>query len=288
MGAGRHLLLIPDGSRRHARREYLRAMLDRSAREFEALLEELPPGLALRLRERITRYARDGADTGFDPGQPDVLDELAVELPGSLYLASYRRCVSLLDELVDWLLAEGETSVLSVYGMQLANLQRADAQACAFLRAEAECCEGWASSQARLERCTFRFVGDQSLLEAGRWRPALRQELARYARARERLARAAHGRDLVVNLLAPYDYEWEINQAIVAGRFERSALAVPESVDLVVRSGSGSRSVLSGALPCQSAFSQFAPIPGYFPECRLGDLQRAVRAFGAATRRTGL
>lgn len=277
--APRHVLVIPDGSRRHARRAFLCDLLGRSSAEFRLAMKTRPASEVTALEARLQTYSRTLRDPLYDASRRDLLDVKEVQPPLSYLLDSYRQGTQLIDAFLRWILDRGEVRILSAYGMQARNLERSDEEVTAFLRAETECANRWADNAALLSRCTFRFIGDRGTLERHRNRSALVDLIDAYLDGARELEKRSQGRELRVNILAPYDPEWEIKRAIVRGGFDRQALAVPEPVDFVVRSGNAGRSLTSGALPLQAAYSQFASLRAYFPDCSLDDLKDALERY---------
>jgi undecaprenyl pyrophosphate synthase len=283
-----HVLVIPDGNRRHARRAYLVDRLRESPAALRAALAGLEAGAAEALAARIAAHAASGADAGAAGDASDALDHPSLPAPLLHLLASYRTSARVLDELIRTVLTTGAPSVLSIYAMQPKNLARSDDEVEAFVRAETEAQERWAGDAVLCARASFRFVGDRALLAPERNRPALRAALASYLESARRLEARSSGGALRVNLLAPYDYAWELEQAFEAGHFDPARLAVPEEVDVVVRSGGGGRSLASGALPLQTAYSRHAIVTPYFPDCTVPLLLRAIESAAAAATRRGL
>jgi undecaprenyl pyrophosphate synthase len=131
-------------------------------------------------------------------------------------------------------------------------------------------------------------VGDRSLFECKLENAGLAQTVTDFLEQTACLERACCGDELHVNILAPYDFLWEINQAIVDGRFCPERLAVHEAVDFVFRSGCFGRAALSGAIPYQAAFSKICLSPVYFPDCTVEQVERAIHAGGAPRFMSGL
>jgi undecaprenyl pyrophosphate synthase len=244
-----HVLLIPDGNRRYARREFLRA----SHREHAALA-----------------------------------DDETIRVPLADLRSAYRRGFELVDALLRALIAARSLSILSIYAMQPGNLARSDDEVLAFLETETEAQQAWANDAALLAAIRFRRIGDGALLEPARHRPALRSALRAYADSIDRLESVSRGDLLVVNVLAPYDPIWEIARASEGGTFDPLRLAVPEKVDLVIRTGGAARSLASGALPLQSAYSRFAVLEPYFPDCTVDALLALLDTTAGARERRGL
>lgn len=286
MPGPRHVLLIGDGHRRHARRSWLCAALRDDPEAFARQLAQLPPDAARALRARIQTVAAGGADPHLDR-PPDLLDRLAGPIPGERLLASYRSGGRVLESLLRWNLENHRVPLLSVYGMQTRNLDRADEEVAAFLRAEAECAQRWAEDEHLARGYRFAFVGDRAAFDRPLQRSALKPLIEEWCESAGKLEEATRGGERPVRILAPYDPAWELNEASRGGRFDPALLPVPEPVDLVVRSGGG-RSSTSGALPYQVAYSQYAGIPSYFPDVRVADFEAALATHEDRRRGTGL
>jgi undecaprenyl pyrophosphate synthase len=283
-----HLLLIPDGSRRHARREFLRELLHDGPGRFDAAIQWLGRTEASELRKRIEAFDRSRRDPAYDGDSPDLLDSTMIPVPFAHLLASYLEGVRVMDSTVRGILQSGSISLLSAYGMQVRNLDRSDDEVLAFINAETDCANCWAVDTDITQRCSFRFVGDRLALEAQRRSPRLADAIDAFIESADRLTSAARGDQLRINILAPYDPAWEIGQAIVGARFDPTRLPIPEPVDLVVRTGCAGRSLTSGALPFQTAYSQFALLKTYFPDCSSHDIAGAIASSLEKTRVPGL
>jgi undecaprenyl pyrophosphate synthase len=171
--------------------------------------------------------------------------------------------------------------------MQTRNLSRKESEVLAFLQVETNYARSWASDTTLVNRCRFQVVGNQSALDKLDT-PALVRAASDYATAMAALQEAGQGDELLVNILAPYDFLWEIDRATWGGRFSKDQLAIPEDVDLVIRSGSIGRSPTSGAMPIQVAFSRLHLIAAYFPDCSILDLREAIDDSGKGRSASGL
>jgi undecaprenyl pyrophosphate synthase len=283
-----HLLLIPDGSRRHARREFLRDLLHDGSDRFDAAIQWLDRKEASELRERIELFDRSRRDPVCDEDSPDLLDSAMIPVSFDHLLASYLEGVRVMDATVRGILQEGSVSLLSAYGMQVRNLDRSDDEVLAFIIAETDCANRWSVDVDLTQRCSIRFVGDRLALESQRQRPRLADAIDAFLESADRLTTASRGNQLRINILAPYDPAWEIGQAIVGARFDPTRLPIPEPVDLVIRTGCAGRSLTSGALPLQTAYSQFALLRTYFPDCSSHDIAGAIANSLETTRDPGL
>lgn len=193
-----------------------------------------------------------------------------------------------MDATVRGILQEGSVSLLSAYGMQVRNLDRSDDEVLAFITAETECANRWSVDTDLTQRCSIRFVGDRPALESQRRRPRLADAIDAFNESADRLTSVSRGSQLRINILAPYDPAWEIGQAIVDARFDPTHLPIPEPVDLVIRTGCTGRSLTSGALPLQTAYSQFALLRTYFPDCSSHDIAVAIASRLENSRDPGL
>jgi undecaprenyl pyrophosphate synthase len=269
-----HILLIPDGNRRHAKREYLCSLLRNSKESLESTLKSISPGDASILVDRLAVYLQTGRDQGPDESA-DILDFVSVKIPEDYLLRSYFKSGLLIEELLRSCMDDRSLDILTVFGMQTRNLARSNREVLAFLQVESVFARHWANSFDIASRCRFRVIGNNAALEKLET-PALRKAAREYVGAATMLQEAGQGGDLCVNILAPYDYLWEIEIATQSGRFERDQLAISDDVNLVIRTGSIGRSPTSGALPLQVAFSRLDLISDYFPDCTVGDLRSAI------------
>jgi len=279
-----HLLIILDGGRRYAKREFL-ADAVRSGSLAEAL-KHLSTQDAASLRKRIDEYVTNGCEVA--PPGPDLLDCIAPP-PRSYLDASYRKSSELIDTIVRWVLSETQVGVLTIYGSQPGNYMRTTPEVQAFLAAEGDRAAAWAQDQEICGRCRFSVVGDTEFLDEQRHaKPDLAPLIDRFKAVCREVTERANGNQLRINVLSPYDFRWEMRQATRNGLFDPSALAVPDNVDCIVRTGWASgRRTTSGAMPWQTAFSAFVPIEKYPPECTIDDVRRALRLMDISTRLSG-
>lgn len=100
----------------------------------------------------------------------------------------------------------------------------------------------------------------------------------------EPFARQRIGSGMKVNMLVNYGWEWDLRQAIVSGaKPEAKGVALMDllgssdvsRVDLVVRWGGCQR--LSGFLPVQTVYADYAFIPSYWPDYECGQFHDALR-----------
>lgn len=284
MGKLNHLLIIPDGSRRYARREYLTDMFKESKEKFRYILK----GFAQisELETRIEEYDHTGNDPLYQHGSKDLLDSNQINVPQGYLLEAYRKGAKIFDDIIKWILQGDEIFILSIYGIQVKNLGRSDEQVAAFMKAETEAFNGWAEDKYLTSRCEFKFVGDKEAFEP-HMDGILGSVIKEFNNSTTRLEKNSLGEDLKINILAPYDFSWEINQAIVDGVFDLKRLVVPEKVDLIIRSGN-SKAPLSGALPCQAAHSQFVSIKEYFQDFNTNTIQNILKEYNIKKRGSGL
>ena len=143
---------------------------------------------------------------------------------------------------------------VSVYGFTHENTHRPTEQKLAFTSAVVEFAEAIVDTGAAVQ-----VIGNVSS-------PAFPDRLREFAAERQ-------GEGLRVNLLANYGWEWDLRQAIVRGNLPE-AKGVPlmellgsraaSRVDLVVRWGGSQR--LSGFLPVQTVYADYAFPPEYWPD----------------------
>ncbi len=288
MSGVNHLLVIPDGSRRHAKREHLSQQFRAESEEsFRHRLVGLDRGDATTLARRIANFSMTGEDP-MDWDRRDELDAVEIDVPAEHLKSSYQASGLVVDSMLRWVLARGSIRILTLYGMQAANLCRSSDEVIAFLDVESSYAETWSRDPEIRSRCRFTMVGDRSLLTSKRGNPEFQTAVARYVEGTDQLVRSCDGSDLQINILAPYEATWEINQAVVNGHFDPAKLLVQDGVDLVFRSGSQGRSATSGAVPCQTAFSRLVRSLKYFPDCTVEELSRAIDEGAAQRLRSGL
>ena len=268
----RHLLLIPDGNRRYAKREYIAEVLSQHG-SLASL--PLPKDVAEQLEERIRKYLQTRRDSYYDENMEDHLKHLDVAIDN---LPAYRKGATNIDSIIRLVLANGSASTISIYGLQPANLQRKAEEIDAMLQAEIEQFNKWLQDAQLLSDVKFRFVGDLTLLESH----CMGNQ---YQGAAKALVESSSGQKLNIFVLAPYDYRWEINQAIREGRFEESRLIVPP-VDLVIRTSGEKR--ISEAVPLQTRNAEYVFRREYFPDFRLDIFNKVLEEFYNRQRKFGL
>ncbi len=283
-----HLLIIPDGDRRYARREYLAELFNESLEAFREILSVLKKDTEL-LEERIEEYSRTGRDPFYDDcdNSIDILDSGKIFVPQGYLFNSYKKGGEVFSSIIKWILQNDITKILSIYALQRRNLERPDEQVEVMLKVEAEFFKIWIDNKEMMSSCKVKFVGDQKIFDLYKDKKILGEVINDYVNNIKLLETRSSGKKLKVYVLTPYDGVWEINQAIVNGRFNPARLVVKEEVDLIIRAGNA-KTPTSGALPYQVAYSQFSSVPEYFPDVTVEILQEALKEYGAKKRESGL
>lgn len=283
-----HLLIIPDGGRRYTRRELLTDLFRQSVEEFErSVLQNFPKKYFPALKRRIEKYAQMGKDPFYREGFEDLLDLSKINIPLDFLLNSYRRGGKVFDSIVRWILKNNATKILSIYAIQRRNLDRSDEQTYAVLKSELEVFKLWANDEIITSQCSFKFVGDQGLFKRHKDRDLVGGVIKEFVNSARELEERFSGKKLKIYILAPYDREWEINQAVINGKFAPARLVVKEEVNLILRTGYA-KTPTSGALPYQTAYAQFSPVPEYFPDFTIEIFQKVLEEYGAKERESGL
>ena len=171
--------------------------------------------------------------------------------------------------------------------MQKGNLERTDDETYAMIEAEPIFFRGWAKDKQISSQCNFKFVGDFGIFDLHKHRSRLKGTIEEFINSATELEKKAHGDKLKVFVLAPYDSDWEINQAVVDGKFNPDNLVVKEPVNLIIRTGSA-KTPISGGLPYQTQFAQFASVTKYFPDFTIDNFQEVLDNYGAKDRESGL
>ena len=280
-----HLLIIPDGDRRYARREYLAGLFNESLKAFRETLSALSKRDAELLEERIEEYNQTGRDPFYDDRENfmDILYSGKIFVPQGYLLNSYKKGGEVFSSLMKWILQNDITKVLSIYALQRRNLERPDEQVEIMLKVEAEIFKLWADNKEMMSSCKVKFVGNQKIFDLYKDKKILRGAIDYYVNSIKLLETKSSGKKLKVYVLAPYDRVWEINQAIVSGRFNPARLVVKEEVDLIIRAGNA-KTPTSGALPYQVAYSQFSSVPEYFPDFTVEILQKGLEEYESKER----
>lgn len=171
--------------------------------------------------------------------------------------------------------------------MQKGNLERTDDETYAMIEAEPIFFRGWAKDKQISSQCNFKFVGDFGIFDLHKHRSRLKGTIEEFINSATELEKKAHGDKLKVFVLAPYDSDWEINQAVVDGKFNPRNLVVKESVDLIIRTGNA-KTPISGGLPYQTQFAQFASVKKYFPDFSAGDFNKILNDYDGKKTESGL
>ncbi len=282
-----HVLIIPDGERRWARREFLTDLFRSSKSEFRSALQALAEEQIDNLGARIKVYAQTGIDSLYTIDQQDFLDTSKIDVPLEYLVASYMKGGQIFDAIIRWMMSNSGIPILSIYALQARNLGRSDEQVYTMIKAESEYFKRWSEDNEICERCNFKFVGDKGVFDAHKQRAGLREIIEKHITFREKLEINSSGKHLKIYILTPYDRDWEINQAIVDGAFNPKKLVVQEEVDLTIRAGNA-KTPTSGALPYQTAYHQFTPLKQYFPDFTIEIVRDAIKAYGAKERESGL
>lgn len=275
-----HLLIIPDGGRRYARRSYLADLFGKSIRKFRLVLQGLLQKDASVLEERIKNYIRTGKDPFYyDEKNPDdLLYSNKILVPKNYFLSSYRKGGEVITSLIKWILENRAIEILSIYGVQKRNLDRPDEETYAILKVEAEVFQNWINDEIITSQFKVKFVGDKRIFNKHRKRDSLRKVIQQYLDVSRRLEERSSGNNLKIYILAPYDRKWEINQAVINGKFDPKRLVVNEDVDLIIRAGY-SKTPISGALPYQTAYSQFISVKEYFEDFTTDRFRKILKEY---------
>ncbi len=272
-----HLLIIPDGNRRYAKRAYLADILLRDGNlDSLALSDKVSFDVIFQLETRIRRFVETEIDPFYNLDIIDYLKDLNVPQP---YLSqAYKKGAANIDSIIRYTLTNKLASIISIYGLQPANLQRKNEEINAMLQAEIDQFNEWSQDEQLSRDVKFKFVGDLSLLKA-------HPKGFMYLDAAKGLEEDSTGERLRIFILAPYKYFLEVNQAIVDGKFEESRLIVPP-VDFVIRTSDEKR--ISEALPIQTRNAEYIFRKQYFPDFTLDVFKGVLAEFYARQRRFGL
>lgn len=283
-----HLLIIPDGNRRHARREYL-ASLFSGSQALSKVLSALSNRDAEFLKKRIKEYKRTKRDPFYDDSENsmDIFYSSKIFVPQCYLFNSYRKGGEVFSSLIEWILQNDITNILSIYALQRRNLERSDEQVEVMLKVEADLFKLWADDEEMMSSCKIKFVGDQKIFDLHKNKKILEEVINDYTRSIKLLETKSLGEKLKIYILAPYDRTWEIDRAIVNGRFDPDRLVVREEVDLIIRTGNA-KTPTSGALPYQTAYAQLNSVEEYFPDFTIEIFQRVLGEYGAKERESGL
>ncbi len=288
-----HLFIIPDAGRRYARREYLADLFKKSPKKIKELLfNPLNPDIISEkdfseLEKRISDYVRTGQDSICEHNVKDPLNSNKIYAPLDYVINSYRKGGNVFDTLIRHILERDICSILSIYALQKRNLERTDEETYAMLKVEPEFFRRWAKDKEISNQCDFKFVGDKGVLELHKHRPKLKETIEDYIASVEELEKKSSGSKLKIYVLTPYDSDWEINQAVVDGKFNPQNLIVREPVNLIIRCGN-SKMPISGGLPYQTQFAQFISIKEYFPDLNINIFNEALNKYDDRKREPGL
>ena len=272
-----NLLIIPDGNRRYGKRAYLADIFSKDGNlDSLSLNDEVSFDVIFQLETRIRRFVETKRDPFYYLNITDYLKDLTV--PGDYLLRAYRKGVESVDSIVRYVLSHKLAGVLSIYAIQSANLQRKAEVIDAILQAEIDQFLKWAEDAQLVNDVKFKFVGDLALL-------GTHHKGLAYLEAAKKLKEASKGQKMQVFILAPYDCRWEINQAIIDGKFEESRLIVPPA-DLVIRTSDEKR--ISEAIPIQARNAEYVFRKQYFPDFTLEVFKEVLSEFHSRQRRFGL
>ncbi|MEU9399549.1 undecaprenyl diphosphate synthase family protein [Streptomyces sp. SID4985] len=194
------------------------------------------------------------------------------------YLLAMRNLADIID-----LLLASRVRTVSVYMLSARNLLRPAEELAAVFEAESRFCSAMLPEVLRRHGARAEVVGRNEGLPTG-FRDAL--EGLRSVRGE-----GGKGGEEVrkVHLLVGYDGWDEVLTALRgASSIEeaKAALAVPDDVDLVIRTGGGA--LLSGFLPMQSQYAHIATVDALFNDLSPADVTAALAEFAERTRLQGL
>ncbi|MFD8912190.1 undecaprenyl diphosphate synthase family protein [Streptomyces sp. NPDC059575] len=188
------------------------------------------------------------------------------------YLLAMRNLADITD-----LLLASRVRTVSVYMLSARNLLRPAEELAAVFEAESRFCSVMLPEVLRRHGARAEVVGRNDGLPTG-FRDALEGL---------RSVRGEGGR--TVHLLVGYDGWDEVLTALRgASSVEeaKAALAVPDDVDLVIRTGGGA--LLSGFLPMQSQYAHIATVDALFNDLSPADVAAVLAEFAERTRLQGL
>ena len=288
-----HLFIIPDADRRHARREYLTGLFKQSPKKFRSALNKSPNKKLFSkqdisvLEKRIKEFSETNEDPQYSQDSKDLLYSNKIQvLLGSL-MDSYRKGGEVFDTLIKHILENNVCNVLSIYGLQKRNLDRTDVETFAMLKVESEFFRRWGKDEEIYSQCNFKFVGDKDIFDSNKYGLGFGEIIKKFIDSSEGLEKKSCGNKLKIYLLAPYDSNWEINQAIENNQFNPDRLVVKEPVDLIIRTGNA-KNPISGGLPYQTQFSQFTSVKKYFPDFTIDDFQKVLIQYDDRKTESGL
>ncbi|MYS14418.1 undecaprenyl diphosphate synthase family protein [Streptomyces sp. SID4982] len=189
---------------------------------------------------------------------------------------SYHLAMRNLARITDLLLASQVRSV-SLYMLSVRNLLRPAEELAAVFEAESRFCSVLLPEILRRHGARAEVVGRNEGLPS------------EFLGALDELRGIPGEGGRKVCLLVGYD-AWEEVFAAMRGASSieeaKAALAVPEDVDLVIRTGGGA--LLSGFLPMQSQYAHIATVDALFNDLSLADVTAALDEFAERTRLQGL
>ncbi|MGV9340547.1 undecaprenyl diphosphate synthase family protein [Streptomyces sp. NPDC003688] len=187
------------------------------------------------------------------------------------YLLAMRNLADITD-----LLLASRVRTVSVYMLSARNLLRPAEELAAVFEAESRFCSVMLPEVLRRHGARAEVVGRDEGLPTG-FRDALEG------------LRSIRGEGGKVHLLVGYDGWDEVLTALRgASSVEeaKAALAVPDDVDLVIRTGGGA--LLSGFLPMQSQYAHIATVDALFNDLSPADVTAVLAEFAERTRLQGL
>lgn len=288
-----HIFIIPDADRRHARRQYLVDLFRESPEKFKGALNEFPNENRfsrheyLELEGRIEQFVNTGKDLQYFKDSRDLLNSDKIQAPLDYLLDSYTQGGEVFSTLIKYILKNNTCKVLSIYALQKRNLERTDEEISPLLRAELKFFRKWSNDDEITSQCNFKFVGDSGIWDLHKHRQKIKGTIEEFIDSTEELEAKACGNKLKVYVLAPYDSKWEINQAVIDGKFNPENLIVKEPVDLIIRCGNA-KMPISGGLPYQTQFAQFASVKKYFPDFTVEDFDEVLDKYDDRKRESGV
>ena len=263
-------------------------LFEKSPRKFRSILKNsLSKRDISALEKRINEFSETGKDPQYLRDSKDLIYSNKIHVLLGCLVDSYRKGGEVFDTLIKYILDNDVCNVLSIYGLQKRNLERTDVETFAMLKVEPEFFRRWTRDKKIYSQCNFKFVGDREVFDLGRRGLGYGERIKEFVDSADELKRKSCGNKLKVYILAPYDSKWEINQAVVDGKFNPNNLIVKEPVDLIIRTGNA-KTPISGGLPYQTQFAQFTSITKYFPDFNIQDFQNVLDNYGAKDRESVL
>ena len=184
MNSSLHILLIPDGNRRHARREHLRQLQVTDPGALQQILDRLGEHNAA---EALRRLGEDPSSISETSARIDVFDRPEITAPESQLKASYRESAVVLEDMLRLALSDPNVVTLSIYGMQSENLKRPPEMVRSFLNVETDFAERWLEDAEIRSNCSFSLVGNTGLLKQRQNDPEIGTAITRFQRKLEQL-----------------------------------------------------------------------------------------------------